>query len=134
MNADRSENLAHKLAQDLAQTPQPATDFEGELRDIIRGRDVTFLRTSATKPSGDANNLNSLIQRVAGTSTAEIDNLILELQEMREFLQSEGERVQREIAGYARVSQDARVQMEALSERITEWRNAMQTPSSLTHD
>jgi len=125
-NAERPDNLADAT--------QAAADFEGELREIIRGRDVTFLRASMTKPIGDANNLNSLIQRVAGTSTAEIDNLIRELQEMRDYLQREGERVQREIAGYARVSQDARKQMESVGERIAEWRAAMQTASALTHD
>lgn len=126
-NADRSGKLA--------ETSEAAADFEGELREIIRGRDVTFLRAPMAKPmGGDANNLSSLIQRVAGTSTAEIDNLIRELQDMREFLLSEGERVQREIAGYARVSQEARTEMETLGNRIAEWRAAMQAPSALTHD
>jgi hypothetical protein len=126
INAERSENFADAT--------EAAADFEGELREIIRGRDVTFLRAPMAKPMGDANNLNSLIQRVAGSSTAEIDNLIRELQELREFLESEGERVQREIAGYARVSQNARTQMETLGQRIAEWRAAMQAPSALTHD
>jgi hypothetical protein len=126
INPERSENFA-----DAAEA---AADFEGELREIIRGRDVTFLRAPMAKPMGDANNLNSLIQRVAGSSTAEIDHLIRELQEMREFLETEGERVQREIAGYARVSQEARTQMETLGSRIAEWRAAMQAPSALTHD
>ena len=49
-------------------------------------------------------NVNSLVQRVAGTSLQEIDNLVVELQKLRDFLVSEGERVQREIAGYGELS------------------------------
>jgi hypothetical protein len=54
-----------------------------------------------------ANNISSLLQRVAGTSVQEIDRLIAELQNLRETLSTEGERVQREIAKYATLSQSA---------------------------
>ena len=52
-----------------------------------------------------SNDLASLLQRVAGTSVREIENLIVELQTLREKLQSEGARVQREIVEYATLSQ-----------------------------
>ena len=39
------------------------------------------------------NNVNSLIQRVAGTSLAEIENLIAELESLRDLLHAEGQRV-----------------------------------------
>jgi len=42
------------------------------------------------------NNVNSLIQRVAGTSLAEIEKLISELESLRDLLHAEGQRVQRE--------------------------------------
>jgi hypothetical protein len=54
-----------------------------------------------------ANNISSLLQRVAGTSVQEIDRLIAELQNLRETLSTEGERVQREIAKYATLMQSA---------------------------
>jgi len=118
-NAERPDNLADAT--------QAAADFEGELREIIRGRDVTFLRASMTKPIGDANNLNSLIQRVAGTSTAEIDNLIRELQEMRDYLQREGERVQREITNYAQVSQAAMSSAKVILDSMGQWKSTVGT-------
>ena len=46
------------------------------------------------------NGVCSLVQRVAGTSLGEIDNMIAELQRLRVFLVSEGERLQRELADY----------------------------------
>jgi hypothetical protein len=119
MSAERAENIA--------EATQVAAEFEGEIRDIIRSRDVTFLRTPAAKPGGDVNNLNSLIQRVAGNSTVEIDNLIDQLQDMREFLQIEGERISREIAGYAQASQNARSQMEMIAEQIVQLRAGLQS-------
>jgi len=42
--------------------------------------------------------------RVAGTSLGEIDNMIHELQKLRVFLVSEGERLQRELAHYGKLT------------------------------
>jgi hypothetical protein len=85
------------------------------IRDFVRN-DVAHLRRPASglpgstepvlepSPEATVNNLNSLIQRVAGTSIAEIENLISELESLRDLLHAEGERVQREISGYAQLS------------------------------
>lgn len=58
-----------------------------------------------------ADSLDGLIRRLAGASMDEIDYVIRELERVREMLRSEGERVSREIAGYAEVS---RVSMSAI--------------------
>jgi hypothetical protein len=65
------------------------SEVEAGIRDFVRN-DVAYLRrpptltpeTTALEPSTEAtvNNVNSLIQRVAGTSLAEIENLIGELE------------------------------------------------------
>jgi hypothetical protein len=61
-----------------------------EIREIVR-RDVARPRQS---PEADsevvANNISTLLQRVAGFSVAEIDRLTSELHTLRELLQSEG--------------------------------------------
>ena len=126
MSADRSEQVA--------ESGEAAAEFEGEIRELIRNRDVTFLRAPATKPAGDVSNLNSLIQRVAGSSTLEIESLIDQLQDMREYLQSEGERISQEIAAYAQASQNARSQVELITEQLAQWHTAAHVPSTLTHD
>jgi valyl-tRNA synthetase len=122
MNADRSENLA--------EVAEAATEFEGEIRELIRSRDVTFLRTPSAKGVGDASNLNSLIHRVAGNSTVEIENLIDQLQDMREYLQNEGARVSQEISSYAQASQSARSQVESISDQLAQWRASMQSTAA----
>lgn len=117
-NAERAEKSA-----ELPDT----SEFEGEIRDLIRSRDVTFLRAPA-KSGGDLNNLNSLIQRAAGDSSGEIDNLIMQLQDMRDYLHDEADRIRGEIARYVQVSQAVREQAEMLSEHLGKWRPEMQSP------
>jgi hypothetical protein len=52
-----------------------------------------------------AETLDTLIRRIAGTSMDEIDGVIRELESTREMLRREGERISREIAGYAGLCQ-----------------------------
>ena len=67
-------------------------------------------------------NVNSLIQRVAGTSLAEIENLISELESLRDLLHAEGQRVQREISGYAQLSQAAMKSTRMISDNVSQWK------------
>jgi hypothetical protein len=104
-----------------------ATAFEGEIREFVR-RDVAFLRRqqSEGEPVGDpvTDNLHSLIRRVSGASMEEIDRVILELQSVRDMLRNEGERVSREIAGYASLSHASMTAMKVIAESLTQWKNA----------
>jgi hypothetical protein len=104
----------------------PATEFEGEIREIIR-RDVAPVRKAAPEASGDAaiGNLNNVIQRVSASSAAEIDKLIAELQILRDFLHNEGQRVQREIAGYAHLSQTAMHSTRVITDSLSQWQGAV---------
>ena len=70
------------------------------------------------------NNVNSLIQRVAGTSLTEIENLISELESLRDLLHAEGQRVQREISGYAQLSQAAMKSTRMIADNVTQWKRA----------
>jgi hypothetical protein len=108
---------------------QPSnTEVEGEIREFVR-RDVATLRRAPTDPGHDliTNNVNSLVQRVSATSTQEIDHLIAELQGLRDFLQSEGERVQREIAGYAHLSQSALASAKVIGEGMSQWKSSFES-------
>ena len=79
-----------------------------------------------TDPSLDpvADNLNALIRRVSGASMEEIDRVIAELQTVRDMLRREGERVSREIAGYASLSHAAMTAMKVIGESVTQWKSA----------
>jgi hypothetical protein len=113
---------------------QASSEFEGEIREFVR-KDVAPWRKHAETPTpaeAPAENVSMLVQRVAGASLSEIDHVIEELRNMREFLRNEGDRVQREIAGYATVSQAAAASMKVISESMEQWRsstNASGTPT-----
>lgn len=107
------------------------SEVEAGIRDFVRN-DVAYLRrpptltpdTAALEPSTEAtvNNVNSLIQRVAGTSLTEIENLIGELESLRDLLHAEGQRVQREISGYAQLSQAAMKSTRMIADNVTQWK------------
>ena len=104
--------------------------FEGEIREFVR-RDVAHLRKPRSEPVAEpalvsehaAENLNSLIRRVSIASMEEIDRVILELQGVRDLLRSEGERVSREISGYASLSHAATTSMKVIADSLTQWRS-----------
>jgi hypothetical protein len=62
--------------------------------------------------------LDALIRCVAASSMDEIDNVIHELKKRREMLRNEGERVSREIASYASLSQLSVSLMKAISDSL----------------
>jgi|SRR5665811_565319 hypothetical protein len=69
-------------------------------------------------------NLNELIRRVAGASIEEIDRVILELQGVREMLRSEGERVSRELNGYASLNHASLTAMRVIGDSLKQWKAA----------
>jgi len=110
----------------VGEVTQAAAAVEGEIREFVR-RDVTFLRRQRGEPETAneqvSDSLNSLIRRVSGASMEEIDRVILELQGVRDMLRKEGDRVTREIAGYASLSHAAMTAMKVIGDSLTQWRN-----------
>ena len=99
-------------------------DLDGEIGDFVR-KDVAVLRQPRSEPADEAHNVGTLIERVAGNSMNTIDDVITELQRMQEFIQLEGERVQREIAAFAQVSQAAMNCAEGMSENVAHWKSGL---------
>ena len=112
-----------------------AEEVEGDIREFVR-RDVSVFRRQRGEGGGEmaVDNINSLIQRVAGQSLSEIDHVIGELTRVRDMLRSEGERVQREISGYASLSQAAMTSMKIIADSLAQWKpNPQQQPSQANH-
>ncbi len=117
------------------------SEVEAGIRDFVRN-DIAYLRRPApgtltssetlpeTTPESAVNSVNSLIQRVAGTSLSEIENLIAELESLRELLHAEGQRVQREISGYAQLSQAAMKSTRMIADNVSQWKR---TAEGLRH-
>ena len=139
MTAIRSEKVeATEEDSNLA----AVSEVEAGIRDFVRN-DVAYLRRpvpgmlSSGDPALDAtaeatvNNVNSLIQRVAGTSLTEIEKLVSELESLRDLLHAEGQRVQREISGYAQLSQAAMKSTRMIADNVAQWKRAA---DGLRHD
>lgn len=125
MNVIRPEKLD---AAEAEMDGAAASEVEAGIRDFVRN-DVAYLRRPmANEHALDANaeatvnNVNSLIQRVAGTSLSEIEHLITELEGLRELLHAEGQRVQREISGYAQLSSAAMKSTRVIAENVAQWK------------
>ena len=130
-NAVRSEELesVEPADADLA----AVSDVEEGIREFVRN-DIAYLRRpgavsapeATLDPSAEAtvNNVNSLIHRVAGTSVSEIEKLIAELEAVRDLLHAEGQRVQREISGYAQLSQAAMKSTRMIADNVQQWKRA----------
>jgi hypothetical protein len=114
---------ASRSADDAA----PANEVEGEIRGFVRKEFASVRRPQPLADTGDqgAQQVNSLIQRVAGASVLEIEKLISELQTLRDFLRSEGDRVQREIAGYVQLSDAAMKSTKIIADSVTQWKGAV---------
>ena len=120
--AERSGPERYASPQRLGDIDQAAVSaVEGEIREFVR-RDVAYLRRQNGEAEAVSDNLNSLIRRVSGASMEEIDHVILELQSIRDMLRNEGERVNREIAGYASLSHAAMTAMKVIAGSLKQWK------------
>jgi hypothetical protein len=130
MNAiNRAEEIEDTVDVDNAAVSQ----VEDGIREFVRN-DIAYLRrppipsqeTAPVDPHAEAtvNSVNSLIQRVAGTSLAEIEKLISELESLRDLLHAEGQRVQREISGYAQLSHAAMKSTRMIADNVNQWKRA----------
>ena len=124
-NPERSNESDQAAAAATAAVEQ----VEGEIRAFVR-RDVSAFRRPRTEAGEPADSLNSAIERVSGASVAEIERVITELTRVRDMLRTEGERVQREVAGYASLSQAAMTSMKIIADSVTQWKS--QSPPATT--
>jgi hypothetical protein len=110
----------------------PANEVEGEIRGFVRKEFASVRRPLPVAESGDqgVGQVNSLIQRVAGASVVEIEKLISELQGLRDFLRNEGDRVQREIAGYVHLSDAAMKSTKIIADSVAQWKGTVDSARS----
>ena len=97
---------------------------EGEVCDLAQA-DVSTQTETGTE-------IAPLIQQVGATSIAEIDRLIADLQGAKSYLQSEGERIERETVRYTNLTQMASFTAKIIFDAISQWHPAsnQQKPSA----
>ena len=94
--------------------------FEGEIREFVR-RDLSRLQQQISEagPATDPpESLDALIGRIGGASIDEIDRVLSALQEVRNHLCNERERLSQEVARYASLSRMSMTAMKSISDSL----------------
>lgn len=96
---------------------QPAANTSGEENSFDIVRDEGLSLSKATTET--AVELSS-----GATSIAEIETLVDQLQAARSYLQSEGERIRRDLARYAHLSHAASASVKVITQSLGQWHAA----------
>jgi hypothetical protein len=96
---------------------------DGELGELVR-REVAPARVVRAEPAAepDADKINFLLERAGQGSVKEIERLIADLQRVRDYLISEGERVQRSITRYLEASQSTMASVKVIADSMSQWK------------
>ena len=99
------------------------TNFQAVAANWVAEGDVCDLACAkpATQPETDTE-IAPIIQKLGATSIADIDNLVSELQEARDYLQSEGERIRAEVVRYMGLTGAASASVKIIFDALRAWR------------
>jgi hypothetical protein len=106
----------------------PAQQIGEALRESVR-QNAPHIRHEPENTNQGATDVNSLVQRVAGVSLGQLDEAIADLRQLRDFLHSEGERIQREISGYLQLNHIAIDSTKSIADSIVQWKKAAHSTS-----
>jgi hypothetical protein len=106
---------------------QMASPIEIDMRDLLRAKELTSL----TENKGAVNDFSALISQTAAPSAQDIDLLVGVLRQMREKLDKDGDRLQRDIGRYVEFSEAVAQLTEIISDGMVhiEGATALQKPN-----
>ena len=113
MNAKRSEKSIEAPS---------ASAVEGEMRDLVRNSVAAARKPVVETTTEVVDGALPVIARIAAASLAEIDKLICDLQDSRNYLCAEAERIQREAARYSDLSAGALEAARIITTHLGDWR------------
>jgi hypothetical protein len=97
---------------------QTLAAIESETRELIHAEAPS---TGSTETDAE---IVPLVQKIGARSIAEIEKLIGEMQEAKNFLQTEWERIQRETARYTNLAKTTSASVEIIFDAVRGWREA----------
>ena len=97
------------------------TDFQAFATSLAIEGEVCDLADAKPWLQATNDEIAPLIQKLEATSTAEIERLIAELQEAKDHLQSERERIERETSRYTSLTQMASTTARIISDAVSQW-------------
>jgi hypothetical protein len=115
------QNISQRTNPVPPETSENASVKPGAIREVGR-QDVRHLSREPESTTEAVTDINSIVQRFAGASLAELQNVILDLQHLHDFLHSEGERIQREVSTYVQLSKTAMGSTTIIANNIAHWK------------
>src|SRR5213592_2382910 len=112
----RKENVMESM-KPVTRALQTLTAIESESRELIA-------EASSTGSTEIYAEIVPLVQKIEAGSIAEIEKVIGEMQEAKNFLQTEWERIQRETAHHMKLAQTASASVQIIFETVRGWREA----------
>jgi hypothetical protein len=105
------------------------------LRDFVLQDTAHLRRDTEELPPGNlrrepesaaevATDVNALVRQVADISLSQLDDVIVDIRNLRDFLHSEGERVRREISGFLQLNQVAMGSTKLVAGGFAQWKQS----------
>ncbi len=119
------------MSKPVALVAQPdSVEVEDGIRGILRRADTELRRErgeggAPSIPTGQ--DPAELVRRVTGTSTEQVERVVLQLQSLSDLLRSEADRVNREIEGYIKLNDHAASAMQAMGTALEQLSDAIST-------
>jgi len=107
---------------------------------VAEGKVCDLAQADVSTQTETGTEIAPLIQQIGDMSIAEIDGLMAELQEAKSYLQSEGERIEREMVRYTNLTQMASFTAKIIFDAISQWhpasnqQNASEVTAASTED
>jgi hypothetical protein len=117
---------ASESVKTIPQIDEALRDFVLQDTTHLRRQAENMTRVNLRPESADqvVADVNSLVQQVAGVSLDQLDDVIVDLRNLRDFLHSEGERVQREISSFLQLNKAAMGSTSLIADNIRNWKEA----------
>jgi hypothetical protein len=106
----------------------PAQQIEEAIRESVH-QNAAHNRHESENTSQVVTDVNSLVQRVADVSLDQLDDAIVDLRQLRDFLHSEGERIQKEISDYLQLNHLGIDSTKSIVDDIVQWKKAAHSTS-----
>jgi hypothetical protein len=113
----RTNQTSPEQPENVNVNVKPVADIESALRDFVH-RDIKA--SSAKEAANLAANVDSLVQRT--NSLGDLQNVIQELEQLHDFLHSEGLRLEQEISEYAQLSKSTTTSTRLVADNMLHWK------------
>ena len=117
------------------------TSFQAVAANLaVEGQVCDLAHAKLSTPAETDPEIAPLIEKVGATPITEIDRLIAELQDARNYLISEGKRIERETVRYANLTLMASATTKIISDAVSQWhpasnqQNASEVTAASTQD